>query len=149
MGKGVKIAVRTKKLQGILDDFWNDPDNRMESRVYDMCRELSLYGEIFVHFFVNRFDNTMKARMIDPSIIDQMEADLDDIETQLRYHWRPIGLIRGRTRIQRYTEKLKTCAICISSPFAPISAEQYFCHFISKTTEYYIGYWNLFLSPIS
>lgn len=91
LGKGVKVAGRNRKIQGILDDFWNDPDNRMESRIYDLCRELGLYGEIFVRFFVNRFDGRVKVRMIDPSIIDQVETDPDDIETQLRFHQRPIG----------------------------------------------------------
>ncbi len=91
LGKGVKVAAKNKKIQAILDSFWNDPDNHMESRVYDICRELSLYGEIFVRFFVNRFDGKVKVRMIDPSIIDQIETDPDDIETQLRYHQRPIG----------------------------------------------------------
>ncbi len=91
LGKGVKVAAKSKKVQGILDSFWHDPDNRMDSRIYDMCRELSLYGEIFVRFFVNRFDGKVKVRLIDPSIIDQVETDPDDIETQLRFHQRPIG----------------------------------------------------------
>lgn len=91
LGKGVKVAARNAKIQRILDGFWNDPDNRMESRIYDICTELSLYGEIFVRFFVNRFDGKVKIRMIDPSIIDQVETDPDDIETQLRFHQRPIG----------------------------------------------------------
>jgi hypothetical protein len=91
IGKGVKVTAKNTRVQRILDSFWNDPDNRMESRIYDMCRELSLYGEIFVRFFVNRFDGKVKIRMIDPSIIDQVETDPDDIETQLRFHQRPIG----------------------------------------------------------
>lgn len=49
-GKDVRGAARSKKVQGILDSFWHDPDNRMESRIYDMCRSLSLSGEIFVRF---------------------------------------------------------------------------------------------------
>lgn len=91
IGKGIKVAARTKKIQGIIDAFWNDPDNRMESRIYDICRELSLYGEIFVRFFINHFDGSVKVRMIDPSIIDEIITDPDDIETQLKYHQRPIG----------------------------------------------------------
>lgn len=91
LGKGVKVTAKSKKVQAILDAFWNDPDNRMESRIYDICTELGLYGEIFVRFFINHFDGKVKIRMIDPSIIDQVETDPDDIETQLRFHQRPIG----------------------------------------------------------
>jgi hypothetical protein len=91
LGRGVKVTAKNRKVQALLDAFWTDPDNRMDSRVYDMCTELALYGEIFVRFFVNKFDGTVKVRMIDPSIIDQVETDPDDIETQLRFHQRPIG----------------------------------------------------------
>ena len=91
LGRGVKVTAKNRKVQALLDAFWTDPDNRMDSRVYDMCTELALYGEIFVRFFVNTFDGTVKVRMIDPSIIDQVETDPDDIETQLRFHQRPIG----------------------------------------------------------
>ncbi len=91
LGKGVKVTARSPKVQRVLDGFWHDPDNRMDSRIYDICTELALYGEIFVRFFVNRFDGKVKVRLIDPSIIDQVETDPDDIETQLRYHQRPIG----------------------------------------------------------
>lgn len=91
LGKGITVMGRSKKVQAILDEFWHDPDNHMESRIYDICTELSLYGEIFVRFFINRFDGHVKVRMIDPSIIDQVETDPDDIETELRFHQRPLG----------------------------------------------------------
>ncbi len=91
LGKGIKVVAHQKKVQKILDSFWNDPDNHMDSRVYDLCRELSIYGEDYIRFFVNPFDGSVKIRFIDPSIIDQVETDPDDIEKHLRYHRRPIG----------------------------------------------------------
>jgi hypothetical protein len=91
LGRGVKVTARNSKIQKILDTFWHDPANHMESRIYDICTELSLYGEIFVHFFVNSFDGRVKIRLIDPSIIDQIDTDPEDIETELRFHQRPIG----------------------------------------------------------
>lgn len=91
LGKGVRVVAKTSKVQKLLDRFWNDPDNHMDSRVYDACTELALYGEIYVRFFVNKYDGTVKVRFIDPSIIDQIDTDPDDIEKHLRYHRRPIG----------------------------------------------------------
>jgi hypothetical protein len=70
LGKGVTIAAREPEVQEVLMDFWHQPDNHMDSRVYDLCTELALYGEIFVRFFVNKYDGSIKIRMIDPSIID-------------------------------------------------------------------------------
>ncbi len=91
LGKGVTIAAREAEVQRVLMDFWNDADNHMETRVYALCTELSLYGEQFVRFFVSPYDGRVKIRQIDPSIIDQIETDPDDIETPLRFHRRPIG----------------------------------------------------------
>jgi len=69
----------------------------MEERVYRLCTELALYGEIFVHFFVNQYDGSVIVRQIDPSLIDQIETDPEDIEKPLRYHRRPIGQTMNAT----------------------------------------------------
>src|SRR5579859_2899410 len=89
LGKGMKVVAKTPTVQKVIDRFWND--QKMDSRVYDICTELALYGEIFVRFFINKYDGTVAIRMIDPSIVDQVETDPDDIEHQLRIHRRPIG----------------------------------------------------------
>jgi hypothetical protein len=60
-------------------------------RVYALCTELSLYGEQFIRFYVNKMDGSLKIRQVDPSIIDQIETDPDDIETVVRFHRRPVG----------------------------------------------------------
>jgi hypothetical protein len=91
LGKGITIDAANRNVQRVLMAFWNDPDNFMDERIYNMCTELSLYGEIFVRFFVNKYDGTIKVRMIDPSLIDLIETDPEDIETHLRYHKRPVG----------------------------------------------------------
>jgi hypothetical protein len=75
----------------VVDAFWHDPDNHMDLRVYDLCQELSLYGEIFVRFYVNDFNGDVKIVTIDPSMIDQIESDPENIEHELRIHRRPIG----------------------------------------------------------
>lgn len=91
LGKGVTVAAHRPEVQRVLLDFWNDFDNHMETRVYALCTELALYGEQFVRFFVNPYNGRVKIRQVDPSIIDQIESDPDDIETILRFHRRPVG----------------------------------------------------------
>jgi hypothetical protein len=91
LGKGVTVAARESGVQDVLMDFWHDPDNHMDTRVYALCTELSLYGEQFIRFFVSPYDGRVKIRQIDPSLIDQVETDPDDIETPLRFHRRPVG----------------------------------------------------------
>lgn len=91
LGKGVTIAANQPEVQKVLMDFWHDPDNHMDTRVYALCTELALYGEQFIRFYVNKINGKVKIRQIDPSIIDQIETDPNDIETPLRFHQRPIG----------------------------------------------------------
>ena len=91
LGKGVSVAASQPEVQRVLLDFWHDPDNHMETRVYSLCTELALYGEQFIRFFVNPYNGRVKIRQIDPSIIDEIECDADDIETILRFHRRPVG----------------------------------------------------------
>jgi Phage portal protein, SPP1 Gp6-like. len=103
LGKGVLIEAAQRKVQRVLDAFWHDPANRMEERVYNICQELALYGETFVRFYVNRYDGTVKIRMIDPSLIDQIECEPEDIETPLRFHRRALGQLANSTMGQLAT----------------------------------------------
>ncbi|WP_126598553.1 hypothetical protein [Dictyobacter aurantiacus] len=91
LGKGVSIEANHKKVQRLLQRFWHDPANRMDERIYDLCQELALYGEIFIRFFVNPYDGSVRLRLIDPSLIDLIETDPEDVETPLRFHRRPLG----------------------------------------------------------
>jgi hypothetical protein len=80
-------------VQQIIEEFWHHPENRMDERIYSLCTELSLYGEQFIHFFINKYDGSVIIRQIDPSLIDQIETDPEDIEKPLRYHRRPIDQV--------------------------------------------------------
>ena len=56
----------------------------MDERIYLLSTELALYGEIFLRFFVNRYDGTLKLRFIDPSLIDligssQLVSEIRDL----------------------------------------------------------------------
>ncbi len=91
LGRGVLVSAASRRVQRVLDAFWRDPDNRMEARIYDLCTELSVYGEQFIRFFVNPIDGSVKIGQIDPSTIDEIETDPDNIEKPLRFHQRPVG----------------------------------------------------------
>jgi len=91
LGTGITVAAGHKRVQRLLDAFWQDPDNHMATRTYSLCTELSLYGEQFIRFFVNPFNGQVKIAQIDPSLIDQIETDPDNIERALRFHQRPVG----------------------------------------------------------
>jgi hypothetical protein len=90
LGDGVQVDAHHPKVQKLIDRFWHDPDNRMNLRQYELATELSLYGEIFVRVFVNPFSGHVKLGLIDPSLIDEIECDPENIEKQLRCHLRSV-----------------------------------------------------------
>ncbi len=97
LGEGVTVSAHQPEVQTVISAFWEHPENRMDERIYSLCTELSLYGEQFIHFFVNRYDGTVVIRQIDPSLIDQIETDPEDVEKPMRYHRRPIGQVMNAT----------------------------------------------------
>src|SRR5579871_5288721 len=60
LGNGLSIVAKNRRVQKVIDAFWDDPDNHMATRVYSLCTELSLYGEQFVRFFVNPYNGVVK-----------------------------------------------------------------------------------------
>jgi len=88
LGNGVRVAAANKRVQRLIDRFWDDPDNHMATRVYALCTELSLYGEQFIRFFVNPYDGHVKIAQLDPALIDEIEADPDNVERITRIHRR-------------------------------------------------------------
>ncbi|HUZ76288.1 MAG TPA: hypothetical protein VMV93_01755 [Chloroflexota bacterium] len=91
LGSGVRVMATNRRVQALLDRFWNDPDNHMHSRIYSLCTELALYGEQFIRFFVNPFDGSVKIGQIDPSTIDEIYSNPENIEQVLRFHQRAVG----------------------------------------------------------
>jgi len=80
LGSGIAVVASEPRAQAAIDRFWSDQDNHMATRVYSLCTELSLYGELFGRFFVNPYSGAVKIAQIDPSLIDQIETDPENIE---------------------------------------------------------------------
>src|SRR5207244_258561 len=59
--------------------------NRMATRVYELCTELTLAGELFVAFHLNPFDHMPYLRPIPAAEIDAVETDPEDVETERRF----------------------------------------------------------------
>jgi len=91
LGNGITVTAASRRVQRVIDQFWRDPDNHMDTRVYALCTELSLYGEQFIRFFVNPYDGGVKIAQIDPSLIDEVETDPENVDRVTRVHVRPSG----------------------------------------------------------
>jgi hypothetical protein len=66
--------------------FWEHPLNRLETRVFDWCRELSRSGELFLVLSRNPVDGMSYVRETSALLIDAIDVDADDRERERRYH---------------------------------------------------------------
>lgn len=85
LGGGVRVVAEDHRVQRIIDDFWQDTDNRMDERIYALLTELALFGEQFVRFFVDPLTGRTVVRQLDPLY----ETDPEDVERPLRYRYAP------------------------------------------------------------
>ncbi|HHX65636.1 MAG TPA: hypothetical protein GX702_12180, partial [Chloroflexi bacterium] len=67
-------------------DFWHHPLNRLETRIFRWCDELTRSGELFLVLSRNRADGMSYVREVPALLIDRIETDPDDLECELRYH---------------------------------------------------------------
>jgi len=66
--------------------LWDDPQNRMSQRIYRWCDELTRSGELFIVLSRNAAGGMHYVRELPALMIDQIEIDQDDAETEHRYH---------------------------------------------------------------
>jgi hypothetical protein len=91
LGDGLQVTSTNKKIQKVIDRFWKNRSNRMSTRQFDLALELALYGELFLHYFVSPAGD-VTLRQIDPSLVDELECNPEDIEDLRRIHTRPVSI---------------------------------------------------------
>ena len=89
LGGGVRVIAEDQRIQRIIDDFWQDTDNRMDERIYGLLTELALFGEQFVRFFIDPLTGRTVVRQLDPLYVTEIETDPEDVERPLRYRYAP------------------------------------------------------------
>src|SRR3990167_3280618 len=72
-GEGIRPKAADPEVQKVLDDFWNDPWNRMDQGVRDLTSELSTFGEQLIECPVNPISGKVRVGAVDPAWIDSVE----------------------------------------------------------------------------
>lgn len=99
LAEGVSVTVADEDAQEWLTAFWDDPINRLDLRLEQMARELSLFGEQCWPVFTNEMDGMVRLGNLDPSLIATVVHDPDNSA-------QPIGIVtrkdkRGNARRYR------------------------------------------------
>lgn len=80
---GVRPKAKVERVQVLLDQFWDDRDNRVEDRVGEWTTDLSVYGELCLVLAVGRDAKGLgsqrtKVSVLDVGRVDQVVTDPED-----------------------------------------------------------------------
>ena len=73
VGDGIEIKAEHPAAQRVLDDFWQDPVNRMDATLPETVKELAIFGEQCWLAAVNPVDGRVRLGYLDPAEIEAIE----------------------------------------------------------------------------
>jgi len=84
VGAGLDLKCKDNKTKSFIDLFWNHRLNRMDSRVIEMCDELTRTGNLFILLSTDA-SGMSYIRILPASNIDRIEPSPNDIEQPLLF----------------------------------------------------------------
>jgi hypothetical protein len=98
LGEGVSVVARHKDnktrdaIQKLLDEFWFDPRNRLDTRMLRWALAWRVYGELALRVGVNPITGLVRLAYISPEMIADVVTEDNDVE-----HVRALKIKRLRT----------------------------------------------------
>ena len=87
IGDGFRYMAKDPRVQDVLDDFWNDPDNNWNIKQDKKVLELSLWGEQCYPVYINPHNGHVKLGYLDPGLITDVRLDPSNPERIKEVHW--------------------------------------------------------------
>ena len=94
VGSGIVVQSEVEWVQGFIREFWDL--NKMLTRAYEWCDELTRSGEIFVVLRTDPVSGMGFVRAIPAVRIIGIKTDADDLEREIEYREAVPGEIEGR-----------------------------------------------------
>jgi hypothetical protein len=86
LGEGVTIRSPDPATDAFVRRFWYHPTNRVPIEQFTWATELALTGDLFLTYHTNPVDGMTYVRCLPTSLVDEVEADPEDVLHELRYH---------------------------------------------------------------
>ena len=102
LGRGLTLRADDPAVEAWLRDWWSHPLNNLRLRQFDLCRELSLGGELFVTLHTNPLDGMTYLRTVPAGSIDEVATSPSDVETEERFHDSSAGRWWTREEMRHY-----------------------------------------------
>lgn len=86
IGSGYTLRSDNARVQAFLQEWSEHPRNRLAQRLARWSDSLALYGELYIVYNIHPVHGFAYLRELPPVLVDQVETDPEDWETDLRYH---------------------------------------------------------------
>mgnify|MGYP001492516936 CR=1 FL=1 len=83
LGDGLPYEAKDPEVKKILDDFWNNPVNRMDIHFEKHVRELGIFGELMFPAYTAQQTGRLYLGYIDPANIDQVFTDPENVKMKI------------------------------------------------------------------
>lgn len=105
IGEGITVVAAESEVQEVIDDFWFDPYNNFDVKVYNKVLELGLFGELISSIAVNPIDGHVRLATVDPAMIADVITNPKNVEmvTALAIRAQPL---QGSSTIESYRLKM-------------------------------------------
>lgn len=124
-GGAVSFRATDKRVQKLLDSFWNDPINRWPEKLAVRAKELSIYGELCMPVDVNPVTGKVRVKWLSPLDIKECVVDPRNIE-----------IVRSLIlRSDSYLEKPITISIINYDPIEEVRTGEAFWYAINKCSD--------------
>ncbi|MDA8140391.1 MAG: hypothetical protein M0036_17225 [Desulfobacteraceae bacterium] len=91
--KGSPYTCANEAVKDVLDEFWQDPVNRMDIHFENFVRELGIYGEQCWPAFVAEQTGRVRLGYIDPALIQSVHCDPHNVKIK-------VGVVVGGTNAE-------------------------------------------------
>ena len=82
IGDGITVSSAHPWVAKWVEEFWENPQNRIAERLGVWCDELTRSGAIYIALFPNKINGLQYVRVIPASSIEQVICDEDDYEKE-------------------------------------------------------------------
>lgn len=97
VGDGFTFTANDPDVLELIEEFWNDPQNNLNDEIDEMVKEQSIFGELFIPFWVNPIDGSVKLGYIDPVLVARVKKDKNNPKISRTISWRRMGSDKTET----------------------------------------------------
>jgi hypothetical protein len=69
----IRVTAKDKAVQDVINEFWDDPYNKMGRTVREWCNEQTTFGELCIPVVVNKVSGQVRIGYIDPMNIESVQ----------------------------------------------------------------------------